>query len=151
MMAIHPTTDLEKHKNIIDKNLTLMDGSNVIEIIAENEDGTRTVSYRTVTVGSTALADAAKLDRTDYAVLFVTNDYDNWPDLVNPVNDGRMIAEELKKNFGFKVDMVEGGSQNDILKKLREYAEKKYKPLDQVFISSQVMVNMIRHLVKDML
>jgi hypothetical protein len=80
------------------------------------------------------LADASKLDRTDYAILFVTNDYDNWPDLINPVNDGRMIAEELKKTFGFKVETVESGSQSDILKKLREYAEKKYKPLDQVFI-----------------
>jgi len=134
MLAIHPTTDIEKYRSVVDKNLTLMDGPNVIEIIAENEDGTKTISHRTVTVGSTALADAAKLDRTDYAVLFVTNDYDNWPDLVNPVNDGRMIAEELKKNFGFKVDIIEGGSQNDILKKLRDYAEKKYKPLDQVFI-----------------
>ncbi len=80
------------------------------------------------------MADASKLDRSDYAILFTTNDYDNWPDLVNPVNDGRMIADELKKNYGFKVEIVEGGSQSDILKKLREYAEKKYKPLDQLFI-----------------
>jgi hypothetical protein len=92
------------------------------------------VSQRTVTVGTTAMADASKLDRTDYAILFTTNDYDNWPDLVNPVNDGRMIADELKKIYGYKVEVVEGGSQSDILKKLREYAEKKYKPLDQLFI-----------------
>ena len=111
-----------------------MDGPNIIEIVAENMDGTKTYSRRMVTVGTTALADAAKLDRTDYGILFVTNDYDNWPDLVNPVNDGRMIAEELKKNYGYKIEIVEGGSQNDILKKLREYAEKKYKPLDQVLI-----------------
>lgn len=134
MQSIQPTTEAEKFKNVVERNLTLMDGQNVIEIIAENSDGTKTVSQRTITVGSSSLADASKLDRTDYAILFTTNDYDNWPDLVNPVNDGRMIADELKKNFKFKVEVMEGGSQSDILKKLREYAEKKYKPLDQVFI-----------------
>lgn len=133
-MASFPVTEETKYKNVVEKHLNLMEGNNIIEIVAENADGTKTISRRTVTVGSTALADASKLDRTDYAVMFVTNDYDNWPDLVNPVNDGRMIAEELKKLYGFKVELIEGGSQNEILKKLREYAEKKYKPLDQVFI-----------------
>ena len=111
-----------------------MDGNNIIEIIAENEDGVKTVSQRTVRVGTTGLSDAGKLDRTDYAVLFVTNDYDHWPDLINPINDGRMIADELRKNYGYKVEVMEGGTQSQILKKLREYADKKYKPLDQVFI-----------------
>ncbi|HEV8514589.1 MAG TPA: caspase family protein [Cyclobacteriaceae bacterium] len=134
MLQIEPTTEAEKHVSIIEKNLTLMDGTNVIEVVAENIDGVKTVSQRTVTVGTTAMADASKLDRTDYAIIFTTNDYDNWPDLVNPVNDGRMIADELKKIYGYKVEIVEGGSQSDILKKLREYAEKKYKPLDQLFI-----------------
>lgn len=134
MLSIEPTTEEEKHKNIIEKNITLMDGNNLIEIVAENTDGVKTVSQRTIRVGTTAMADASKLDRSDYAILFTTNDYDNWPDLVNPVNDGRMIADELKKNYGFKVEVVEGGSQTDILKKIREYAEKKYKPLDQLLI-----------------
>ncbi|HNP75880.1 MAG: caspase family protein [Cyclobacteriaceae bacterium] len=134
MLNIAPASEAEKFRNIIEKNITLMDGNNVIEIIAETQEGIKAISQRTVKVGAAALADASKLDRTDYAILFVTNDYDNWPDLINPVNDGRMIAEELKKTFGFKVETVESGSQSDILKKLREYAEKKYKPLDQVFI-----------------
>lgn len=126
--------ETEKLKSVIERNITLMDGNNVVEIVAENMDGTKTISQRTITVGTTAMADASKLDRTDYAILFTTNDYDYWPDLTNPVKDGRMIADELRKNYGFKVEVMEGGSQNDILKKIREYAEKKYKPLDQVFI-----------------
>lgn len=134
MQSIQPETEAEKYKNIVEKNLTLMDGPNVIEIIAENMDGTKTISQRTINVGSAALSDAGKLDRTDYAILFATNDYDNWPDLINPVNDTRLIADELRKNFGYKVEVMEGGSQSDILKKLREYGERKYKPLDQVFI-----------------
>jgi hypothetical protein len=134
MLSIEPSTEEEKHKTIIEKNLTLMDGNNVVEIIAENTDGVKTISQRTIRVGTAALSDASKLDRSDYAILFTTNDYDNWPDLTNPVNDGRMIADELKKNYGFKVEVMEGGTQAEILKKLREYAEKKYKPLDQLFI-----------------
>jgi hypothetical protein len=117
-----------------ERNLTLMEGENVLEIVAENADGVKTVSYKVVHVGSVGLSDAAKLDRTDYALVFATDNYDNWPDLVNPVFDSRTIADELKKTYGFKVEMIENATQNDILKKLREYIEKKYKPLDQVFI-----------------
>ncbi|HTH58410.1 MAG TPA: caspase family protein [Cyclobacteriaceae bacterium] len=134
MLNIQPATEEEKHKSVVEKNVTLMDGENVIEIVAENTDGVKTVSHRSVRVGTTGLADASKLDRTDYAILFTTNDYDNWPDLVNPVKDGRAIADELRKNYGSRVEVIEGGTQSEILKKLREYAEKKYKPLDQVFI-----------------
>jgi hypothetical protein len=118
----------------VEKNLTLLPGENVLEVIAENADGVKTVSYKTVHVGSTGIADASKLDRTDYALVFATDQYDNWPDLVNPVFDARTIAEELRKTYGFKVEMVENATQNEILKKLRDYIEKKYKPLDQLFI-----------------
>jgi hypothetical protein len=124
----------EELKISVDRTLTLQEGSHFIEIEIENVDGIKTISNRIVRVGSAALADASKLDRTDYAILFTTNEYDNWPDLVNPINDGRMIAEELRKNYGFKVEIMENGSQVDILTKIREYSERKYKPLDQVFI-----------------
>jgi hypothetical protein len=118
----------------IERSVTLMEGENVLEIVAENEDGVKTVSYKTVHVGSVGLSDASKLDRTDYALVFATDNYDNWPDLVNPVFDSRTIADELKKTYGFKVEVLENATQNEILKKLRDYIEKKYKPLDQLFI-----------------
>jgi len=118
----------------IEKNITLLPGENVLEIIAENAEGVRTVSYKTVHVGSTGIADISKLNRTDYALVFATDQYDNWPDLVNPVFDSRTIAEELRKTYGFKVEIIENASQADILKKLREYIERKYQPLDQLLI-----------------
>jgi len=124
----------QKLKSEIEKNITLLPGENVLEIIAENQEGVKSVSYKTVHVGSTALADAAKLDRTDYALVFATDQYDNWPDLVNPVFDARTISDELRKTYGFKVEVIENATQTEILKKLREYIEKKYKPLDQLFI-----------------
>ena len=124
----------EKMHIVIERNLTLLDGENLLEIVAENIDGVKTISHKKVVVGSTTLADAGKLNRTDYALIFATDEYDNWNDLVNPVFDSRTIGEELKKTYGFKVDMVENASQSEILKKLREYGEKKYQPLDQLFI-----------------
>ena len=124
----------EKTRATIERNLTLMDGENLVEVTAENVDGVKTISHKKVVVGSTTLADASKLNRTDYALIFATDQYDNWNDLVNPVFDSRTISEELKNIYGFKVDFVENPSQSEILKKLRDYAEKKYQPLDQLFI-----------------
>jgi hypothetical protein len=124
----------EKLHAVVEKSVTLMEGENLLEIVAENTDGQKTLSYRKVTVGSAALADAGKLDRTDYALVFATDQYDHWSDLVNPVFDSRTIGNELKNNYGFKVEIVENGTQSEVLKKIREYAEKKYKPLDQLFI-----------------
>lgn len=124
----------EKFSLTVEKTLTLLDGDNIVEIIAENNEGVKAVSFRKVVIGNVGLADATKLNRTDYALLFATDQYDNWSDLVNPVFDSRTIADELRKTYGFKVEMLENPSQVEIFKKLREYAEKKYEPLDQLFI-----------------
>lgn len=126
--------DPQSLKTTIDRTLTLMDGLNVLEIVAEGMDGGRTVSYKTINVGGSGLSDVAKLDRTDYALIFATDKYDNWSDLVNPIFDSKTIADELRKTYGFRVEIIENASQSQILLKLREYAEKKYKPLDQLFI-----------------
>lgn len=121
-------------KMVVEKTLTLMEGENLLEVVAENLDGQKTISQRKVHIGSAGLADAVKLDRTDYALVFATDQYDHWGDLVNPIFDSKTIANELKTTYGYKVEMVENATQDLVLKKLREYAEKKYKPLDQVFI-----------------
>ena len=119
---------------MVEKTINLMDGDNYLEIIAENAEGVKTTSWRKVIVGATSLADASKLDRTDYALVFATDQYDNWSDLVNPVFDSRSIAEELKSKYKFKVEVVENATQAEVLKKLREYGERQYKPLDQLFV-----------------
>ncbi len=120
--------------SVIEKNLFLMEGDNLLEIVAENSEGVKTTSWRKVVVGATSLADASKLERTDYALVFATDKYDNWTSLVNPIFDSRSIAEELKKTYKFKVEIVENATQAEVLKKLREYGEKQYKPLDQLFV-----------------
>jgi hypothetical protein len=132
-MSIQPEGN-EIYKSVIEKSLTLMDGENLVEIVAENLDGIKTISYKKVHVGSTSLADATKLNRTDYALVFATDQYDNWSDLVNPIFDSRTIAEELRKTYGFKVEVIENATQSVMLRKIREYGEKKYQPLDQLFV-----------------
>jgi hypothetical protein len=125
----------EELKNaVVEKTLTLQDGENIVEVIAENAEGVKTSSWRRVHVGGLSLADASKLDRTDYALVFATDQYDNWTDLVNPVPDARAIAEDLRSIYKFQVEVVENATQAEVLKKLRDYAEKRYKPLDQLFV-----------------
>lgn len=118
----------------IEKSLVLAEGQNVLQVVAQNIDGQKTFSERKFHVGGVGLADASKLDREDYALIFASDEYDNWTDLVNPIFDAKTIADELKRVYGFKVELVQNASQSEVLKKMREYAERKYKPLDQVFI-----------------
>ena len=75
--TIKPEAGQEK-KMVVEKNLTLMDGENLLEVVAENMDGQKTISQRKVHVGTAGLADAVKLDRTDYALVFATDQYDHW-------------------------------------------------------------------------
>ena len=118
----------------ISKKMTVPDGVNELEAMVENRDGQKSISTRQIHVGATALADAAKLNRKDYALIFATDKYDNWKALVNPIYDARTIAEGVKKTYGFTTEVVENPNQSQVLDKLREYAEKKYGELDQLFI-----------------
>jgi uncharacterized caspase-like protein len=74
------------------------------------------------------------LDRKDYALIFATDKYDNWSDLVNPVNDGETIAKELADQYGFEVDVVRNPTTEQIWQKLRDYNERKFNTQDQLFI-----------------
>ncbi|MCW5912763.1 MAG: caspase family protein, partial [Cyclobacteriaceae bacterium] len=60
--------------------------------------------------------------------------YDNWGALVNPIFDSRTIVNELQSVYGFKTELIENATQDQVLVKLREYAEKQYGELDQLFV-----------------
>jgi len=72
--------------------------------------------------------------RKDYALIFATDSYDNWPGLNNPVFDAKTIKTELETHYGFTVELVENPTKVDIFSKLKEYNLKKYEPNDQLFI-----------------
>lgn len=116
------------------QNVRMLDGSNIIELIVENKQGGIVSSTRTVLVGKDAIADAISADRKDYALFFATDKYDYWGDLVNPVEDSHAIANELQKNYGFDVEVVENSNQEDVFIKIADYVQKKFKPQDQLMI-----------------
>ena len=73
-------------------------------------------------------------DGVNYALIFGTNDYENYPDLVNPLYDAKTIADELFRNYGFQTDIDENGTLDIILKKLKRYAQLSYDKNDKLLI-----------------
>lgn len=118
----------------VEKNLYLKDGENVVSITVVTEDGGSVVDYRNVLVGMDAITKAIDVNRKDYALFIGTDKYDNWSDLVNPVYDVETISGLLDENYGFETETLLNPEQDDILIKLKEYSQKKYKPQDQLMI-----------------
>ncbi len=119
------------YDKIIDRDITLSTGDNIIKIVATSMDDISTIDTRVIKMaGATSLA----TNRTDYALLFGTDEYDEWNNLFNPVKDAQTIAKELETNYGFKVDLVLNATTSEIMSKLREYAKKSYQSNDQLFI-----------------
>jgi hypothetical protein len=106
----------------------------VILIIAETVNGGKISSSKSVLVGAAALSNAVAIDRRDYALLFATDKYDNWTDLVNPVDDAHSIAKVLREKYGFETEIVENPNLDDVFIKLGEYGQRKFKPQDQLLI-----------------
>jgi len=125
--------DASKFTRFIEQKATLSAGPNEIKIIAVNDNGETTTESRMVNMTpSVAIANAES--RTDYALIIATNDYKDWSDLTNPVQDAKAIATELSENYGFKVEALYNASKNEIVTKIREYARKNYNTDDQLFI-----------------
>lgn len=124
----------EMINGIVKKKIFLLNGQNTIEVVAKNEKGAIISSSRMVSVGLDAIADAVAVDRKDYALLFATDKYENWDDLINPINDAQTIKKELDAKYGFETELVENPDHEDVFAKLVDYTQKKYKPQDQLFI-----------------
>ena len=117
---------------IIDWPLTLFEGQNIIKVVATSEDGVEVSDIRVINVDRTS--EVISSTRTDYALLFAINEYDEWDDLSNPVFDVQTIKQELETSYGFKTEVVINATQADIMEKLREYVTKSYEKDDQLFI-----------------
>jgi len=68
------------------------------------------------------------------ALIFATNIYDSFGELVNPILDGNTIASELKSNYAFECEIVENASLHECMNKLRDYAKKSYNSKDNLLI-----------------
>ncbi len=112
----------------------LLDGENIIRIVAENIKGGAVSSTRSILMGRDAIADAVDINRRDYALIFATDNYENWSDLVNPINDARTIEKILTEKYGFQTEIVENATNDEVWAKITDYNTKKFNPQDQLFV-----------------
>lgn len=117
---------------VIDQELKLVPGFNEIRLLAKNDDGLIQKFGLRVSVKSGE--QRVQRGGTDYALFIATDEYAEWTDLVNPVNDCRTIAQELESNYGFNTEILIDATRADILKKMKEYARKTYADGDQLMI-----------------
>ena len=122
----------QNYDELIEKPILLNIGDNTIRIAVENKDGLKSESTIFIKVLEGSLASV--MNRKDYALLFASDDYDEWSDLTNPINDAQTMAKELTDKYGFEVEVVTNATQDEIMLKLRDYAQKSYQDDDQLFI-----------------
>ena len=70
----------------------------------------------------------------NYALIFATDEYNEWPKLTNPVYDATSVENILKDEFDFTTELIINPTLEGIKNKLREYWAKNYGPNDQLFI-----------------
>ncbi|TAE18695.1 MAG: hypothetical protein EAZ95_03500 [Bacteroidetes bacterium] len=70
----------------------------------------------------------------NYAILFANNEYQNWGQLYNPINDAKALAKDLQTIYGFETEIVQNCTQEEFILKMREYIEKSYNDNDQLMI-----------------
>jgi hypothetical protein len=130
------TVQVEKTEfsKMISQRIRLLEGENTIKLIVENEKGGKVSSSRSVLMGRDAIADAVDINRKDYALVFATDSYDYFDDLVNPINDARTIEGILKEKYGFQTEIVENATNDEILAKITEYNTRSFNPQDQLFV-----------------
>ena len=72
--------------------------------------------------------------RQGNALLFATNAYEHWEELVNPIPDANAIKTELEQTYEFDVELVENPARTALLEKLNEYATRDYDTEDQLLV-----------------
>ncbi|MCB0489785.1 MAG: caspase family protein [Cyclobacteriaceae bacterium] len=118
----------------ISERIYLPSPSVLLELLVTNAEGLTVSSGRSIVSGVDLLGNSVLVDRKDYALIFATDKYDHWDDLVNPINDAHSIADELKSKYGFETEIVENPTIEDVWEKLRAYNERKFKPQDQLLV-----------------
>lgn len=70
----------------------------------------------------------------DRALIFATNIYDSFSELVNPVLDASTLAEELQSNYFVQTELVINPTLKEAIEKIREYAKLEYGKNDNLLI-----------------
>ena len=67
------------------------------------------------------------------ALIITAQNYDNFPDLVTPINDGKVIGDLLERAFGFEVSYLVDPNRSDITKSLNRLASE-LSPNDNLLV-----------------
>lgn len=123
----------------------LSKGDNLITVRAEdfagNTESKPFVIRKEETIAKTKVNKPKEKTREDFsrlgthrALLFATDEYDEWGRLMNPINDAETIARDLERLYGFETEVVKNPTGRKIIEKLREYNAKSYGADDELFI-----------------
>lgn len=121
----------------------LKKGDNLITVVAEDFAGNVqskpfVIRKEETVVNNQPTPKKEKVDFTKLgthrALLFATDEYDEWGRLMNPINDAETIARDLERLYGFETEVVRNPTGRKIIEKLREYNTKDYGSDDELFI-----------------
>lgn len=71
---------------------------------------------------------------SNYAVLFATDTYREWPALSNPISDAEALADVLEKKYGFEALVVRNPTKRDILATLSKYYDRTYDRTSELVV-----------------
>ena len=120
--------EAQRTGNDFTAEVQLTRGDNPIRITAIDTLGN--ASEKEITVYHSQYVRAGK----DYALLFAVEDYDDWPELHNPVSDAESIQRDLEGLYGFQTELIKNPTRAGIFETFRRYAEMDYADDDQLFI-----------------
>ena len=94
----------------------------------------RQYEYKVESESETKKEPAVKPEHFSQALIFASNVYDAFGELINPVFDARTIAKELEDNYSTYVELIENPTLNEAAGKIRDYAKKSYYDNDYLLI-----------------
>ncbi len=79
---------------------------------------------------------SSSLVKSNYALIIANDTYDDkrYTTLNNPMLDAQAISKLLEDGFGFRTEILANVRKEDFVRKLREYAAKKYEKYDQLMV-----------------
>lgn len=109
-----------------------------VKVAAPSPQQPTPASYRGTPGISPQIIDSDTRDhfvrRKDYALIFGSNVYANWPRLDNPIHDAEAIGSVVKSKYGFETNVVENATRQDVKNVVRQYQEMNYGDYDQLFV-----------------
>jgi tetratricopeptide (TPR) repeat protein len=127
-------------EGVFDGETTLKTGENIVTVIAYDNMGNSATQSFEVKKSSTDQPKKTDSQSTplvlgkNRALFIATNEYETWTPLNNPIIDAEAIAKDLNEMYGFSPEVMKNPSKEEIILKLREYAQLKFEPNDQLFI-----------------